>query len=91
MVLLRIFGLLDLFCALTTALFYLGTLSVKFPILTVLYLGFKAFLFKGDLASFLDGLAAFFVILLILGFHNILILLFIIIYLGQKGIASLVS
>jgi hypothetical protein len=91
MVLLRVFGLLDLFCAITTTLFFLGSLSVKFPILTVLYLGFKAFLFKGDFASFLDGLTAFFVILMMLGFKNILILLFVVIYLGQKGIASLVS
>ncbi len=87
----KLFGLLDLFSALFILLFHLGAIGVKLPILVVMYLGFKVILYRGDFASILDGAVTIFVIAMLFGFSNIFLLVLALIYLVQKGIFSLVA
>lgn len=86
---LKIYGLLDLMSAFVILLCSLDMTGIKLPILIMLYLGFKVMLYFGDFASFLDLAVIVYIFFLLLGFSNIVITVLSIVYLAQKGIASL--
>ncbi|MDI3543751.1 MAG: hypothetical protein PWQ28_32 [Candidatus Woesearchaeota archaeon] len=86
---LKIYGSLDLMSAFVIFLCSLDLIGIKLPILIMLYLGFKVILYFGDLASFLDLAVIIYMIFLLLGFSNLVITVLSIVYLAQKGIASL--
>lgn len=86
---LKIYGLLDLMSAFIILLCSLDMAGIKLPILVMLYLGFKVMLYFGDFASFLDLAVIIYIFFLLLGFSNIVITVLSIVYLAQKGIASL--
>ncbi|MDI3474258.1 MAG: hypothetical protein PWR30_581 [Candidatus Woesearchaeota archaeon] len=86
---LKIYGLLDIISAFVILLSAFGMTGIKLPILVMLYLGFKVFLYFGDFASFLDLAVVIYIAFILLGFSNIVITLLSTAYLAQKGIASL--
>jgi hypothetical protein len=87
----KLFGLLDLFSALFILLFHFGAIGIKLPILVIMYLGFKVILYRGDFASILDGAVVVFVIAMLFGFTSTFLMVVALIYLGQKGLFSLIA
>ncbi len=88
----KLLGFCDLLTTLVVFLieheFYSGW---KLPFVCLIYLGIKVYSFKGDIASFIDGLVGIYFIFLILGLTNIVISYIVIIYLFQKAIMSLAA
>ncbi len=86
----KLLGFFDLCTALVIFLiqheFYAGW---KFPIVCLMYMGIKAYAYKGDFASLLDGLVGVYFIFLIFNLSSIIISYIAIIYLAQKGLMSL--
>tara|TARA_Y100000296_G_C5165092_1_gene254087 strand:+ start:931 stop:1266 length:336 start_codon:yes stop_codon:yes gene_type:complete len=86
----KLLGFLDLLTALVVFLiqhdYYNGW---RFPVVCFMYLAFKAYAYKGDVASLIDGVAGIYFIFLIFGLSNIVISYLVIIYLVQKALMSL--
>jgi len=88
----KLLGLFDLLTALVIFLaeheFYSGW---RFIIVCFIYLGIKAYAYKGDVASLIDGLVGIYFIFLFFGLSNVVISYLAIIYLAQKAVMSLAS
>ncbi|MFC1696711.1 hypothetical protein ACFL1H_00100 [Nanoarchaeota archaeon] len=91
MVLVKILGLLDLCSAIIILLLEIGlNLPWNLTIAAALYLFGKAYMFKGDISSMLDGAIGVYHILLLFGFHSILGYI-IFVYFLEKTYLSLFS
>jgi len=84
---LKFMGITDLFIALIIILIPLEIVSWKIALIATLYLFFKAFTFKGDFASIIDGMSGIYIILAFTGISTILAPVFSI-YLAQKSFFS---
>lgn len=85
---LKFMGFSDLITALILILIPFDLVSWKIALVASLYLLFKAYLFKGDFASIIDGVSGIYLFLTFLGFTTILTPIFGI-YLIQKSAFSL--
>ena len=87
---LKFMGLMDVLTGIMILLFHYALIDTRLLASFILYLGVKAFMFKGDFASFLDAAVAVYMILMI--FLPITLLSYIVaIYLFQKGFSSFFS
>ncbi len=90
MVFVKIMGLADLLSAFIILLLQLDVLGWRLAFVVAAYLFAKAYAFKGDFASILDGITGFYVLLMMLGLHTFLAYIFMI-YLLQKGLMSFMA
>jgi len=87
MVLVKIMGFADLLSAFIILLLHFDVVGWRLAIIVAAYLFTKAYAFRGDFASILDGITGLYVLLLMFGLHTFLAYIFVI-YLLQKGIMS---
>lgn len=85
----KFMGIIDLLTALILILVPFNLVSWKIVVIATSYLLFKAYAFKGDFASILDGASGIYLFLTFLGFSTVLTPVFGI-YLIQKSVFSLV-
>ena len=90
MVLGKLLGLLDLAVLICITLVFFDRSPARIVLWAVFYLGLKFLFFKADFNSYFDLGIAFYVILLIFGLRIGIVYVFILLYLGQKGLLSLV-
>ncbi len=94
MFIVKFFGIMDFLSALIILLAAIGLAPIRPAIGFALYLFLKGFVFKGDIASFIDMFSAFLIIIiLIFGAPGILGIITVIsaIYLLQKSFFSFVT
>lgn len=85
----KIMSILDIATAIVLILYQYGSIKTRLFISFIAYLLIKAFMFKGDFASFLDACIAFYMIFMI--FFSIPLLSWIAaIYLIQKAIVGFI-
>jgi len=88
----KLLGFLDLLTALVIVLiqhdFYSG---FRLPFVCLIYLAIKAYAYKGDVASFIDGVVGVYFIFLMFNLNFIVISYLCVIYLVQKGVMSLAA
>jgi len=63
-------GMLDLISALVLILIHFDIIGWKLGFVVALYLFIKAYAFKGDIASILDGVCGIYVLLVMFGLHT---------------------
>ena len=81
-------GIIDLLAAFTLILIPFGLVTWKMTVLASMYLLMKAYAFKGDFASIMDGASGIYLFLTYLGLSKFLTPIFGF-YLIQKAIFSL--
>ncbi len=84
---LKLMGFIDFIAAITLILIPFELASWKLVILSTIYLLFKAYAFKGDFVSILDGLSGLYIFVTYFGFTTVLTPFFTI-YLLQKAVFS---
>ena len=85
----KIMSILDIIAAIVMLLYQYGSAKTRLLITFIAYLAIKAFMFRGDFASFLDACLAIYMIIMI--FFAIPIITWIAaIYLIQKAISGLI-
>jgi hypothetical protein len=95
MFLVKFFGIMDFLAAIILVLSLFGIVPFRFVLLFAAYLFIKGFIFKGDVASTIDMIAAVLMLLMYFigsssGFFTVLAVI-IIVYLAQKAFFSFVS
>jgi len=85
----KLFGLIDLFAALIFILVQ-WDIGVKWGIIVAIYLIVKSIIFISDIASIIDLITGIYLVLVLLGWHSAFSVIFII-WLIQKGFFSLLS
>jgi hypothetical protein len=85
--LLKVMGLMDLYCAIILLVMHFANISWTFGFLGMTYMFIKAYFFRGDFASFIDGAAGIYFIFAMFGLTNFLTWIFFL-YLLQKGAVS---
>jgi len=85
----KLFGLMDLFAAL---IFILAqwNIGIKWGVILAIYLIVKSIIFIADIASIIDLITGIYLVLVILNIHSAFSAIFII-WLLQKGFFSLLS
>lgn len=88
----KLLGFLDLLAALLVILVQHDAYSGwRLPLVCFIYLAIKAYAFKGDIVSMIDGLAGIYFIFLMFDLKTVIISYIIIIYLIQKAVVSLAA
>ncbi|QQG39148.1 MAG: hypothetical protein HYS32_01680 [Candidatus Woesearchaeota archaeon] len=90
MVLLKLYGLLDILAALSLLLLYFDIGKILGVIFSI-YLILKSLPFLPDLVSFLDLICGFYIALVVLNFSFFGVTIIAILWLSQKGLVSLFS
>lgn len=85
----KIFSLADLFTAGVILLLHFSVVPWNIGIAAAFYLMIKFYMFRGDLASFVDLFVAVYILLLMLGIHTFLSYIFAG-WLIQKGLFGLI-
>lgn len=85
-----LFGLLDLFGAVLLILQLFDNAPLRLVVGIALYLGVKAYLYRGDLFSIIDAFVGAYILLGLL-FPNIVLHILASMWLGVKGLYSLIS
>ncbi len=80
-------GLMDLYCAVVLVMLHFFGINWAFGFLAMAYMFIKAYFFKGDFASFIDGMTGIYFIFAMFGVTNFITWIFFL-YLLQKGIVS---
>ena len=86
----KIFSILDLLTAGVIFLLHFSVLPWNIGVAAAAYLAIKWFMFRGDIASFIDLFTGVYIILLMFGVHTFLAYVFAV-YLIQKGIFGLIT
>ncbi len=86
----KIMGIIDLICAGMFLLLHYNIIAAGSCALVLFFLVAKTIGFWGDIASFLDGLCALYMILMFFGLRTSLVFV-VAIYLAQKGALSLLA
>jgi len=89
MFVIKILGLMDLLTAIVMVLLQFDLIGWRLGFSFACYLLMKAFLWRGDIASFIDMFAALAIVLLIFHIHTVLTFIFAA-YILQKAIFSLI-
>lgn len=85
----KLFGILDLLTGITLLLSHFSMISWRMSVGFMMYLFIKAYMFKGDFASFIDFIVGlYFIMILVFGTHTFLVYLFSM-YMFQKAFFSL--
>lgn len=87
--LVKLFSVADLCVALSMLLIQYNIIPWNFGVAGAFYLMIKFYMFRGDIASFIDLFVGIYIILLMIGIHTFLTYVFAI-YLIQKGIFGLI-
>lgn len=88
MVFVKLLGILDIIAAIVMILLHYSVGTWRLTLLFAVYLLLKAFAFRGNVHSILDGAIGIYMILLLFGFHSFLTFVAAI-YIFQKAIFSL--
>jgi len=86
----KILGLLDLAVLACITLVFLDYSPGKILIWAIFYLVIKGIIFRWDFNSWLDMSIAVYALMLILGLKLGIVYVFVLLYMGQKGLLSLV-
>ena len=89
MIVLRVFGIMDLLTALAMVLGQHDIVGARLLMVFAAYISSKAFMFKGDFASLTDLLTGVYIIFMMLGLKTFIVYI-LAAYLVQKGIVSLI-
>ena len=87
--LIKVFSIADLGVALSMILMQHGIVPWNIGVACAFYLMIKFYMFRGDIASFIDLFVGVYIILLMLGVHTFLTYIFAA-YLLQKGLFGLI-
>ena len=87
---LKLMGVLDLVAVIVLVLLHYHIGTWRITLLFAIYLLIKAFMFRGNIQSYIDGGIGIYMIFLIFGLHSILTFVAAI-YLLQKAVFSLMS
>lgn len=85
----KLLGIADLLTVIVMLFLHYAVLPWNFGVAAAVYLMIKFYMFRGDIASFIDLFVGVYIILLMLDVKSFFTFIFVI-YLGQKAILSLI-
>jgi len=86
----KLLGFGDFLTLLVMVFLHYGTVPWNFGVAAAAYLIIKWYMFRGDIASFIDLFIGVYIILLMMGFSTVLTFIFAI-YMAQKIVLSFIS